>query len=372
MVDAKTIKITLATPDASFLISLAELFVAPKAALDGKSLSDDPWFQNPVGAGPFVYESWSNGGDFVATKNPNYYQDGKPGLDGFIHRVIADSTSLVLALQSNEIEGSVYPAPTLKEQLEQNPDLVILTPPFNSPNGWMFNLDNEWLAKKEVRQAICMAIPTEQFAADSLLGLGKPGVGPIAPDSWAFDTELQPLAYDPEAAKALLDSVGFPEGTEIRFNVNQGNVLREDWLVLSQQALSEIGITVVPEVMEYATLVDTVTVNRDYDASGVDFAGVTVDPGQLYEQFRSDASGNYMNYNNPELDELLVQAKQELDPEVAKGLYKQIQAIIVDDAPFFFAWYRPFLHAVNKKYTGYTGSNLTQGVFNTLEDFTLA
>ena len=129
---------------------------------------------------------------------------------------------------------------------------------------------------------------------------------------------------------------------------------------------------VVPEVMEYATLVDTVTVNRDYDASGVDFAGVTVDPGQLYEQFRSDASGNYMNYNNPELDELLVQAKQELDPEVAKGLYKQIQAIIVDDAPFFFAWYRPFLHAVNKKYTGYTGSNLTQGVFNTLEDFTLA
>ena len=372
VVDAKTIKITLATPDASFLISLAELFVAPKAALDGKSLSDDPWFQNPVGAGPFVYESWSNGGDFVATKNPNYYQDGKPGLDGFIHRVIADSTSLVLALQSNEIEGSVYPAPTLKEQLEQNPDLVILTPPFNSPNGWMFNLDNEWLAKKEVRQAICMAIPTEQFAADSLLGLGKPGVGPIAPDSWAFDTELQPLAYDPEAAKALLDSVGFPEGTEIRFNVNQGNVLREDWLVLSQQALSEIGITVVPEVMEYATLVDTVTVNRDYDASGVDFAGVTVDPGQLYEQFRSDASGNYMNYNNPELDELLVQAKQELDPEVAKGLYKQIQAIIVDDAPFFFAWYRPFLHAVNKKYTGYTGSNLTQGVFNTLEDFTLA
>ena len=372
VVDAKTLKITLATPDASFLISLAELFVAPKAALDGKSLSDDPWFQNPVGAGPFVYESWSNGGDFVATKNPNYYQDGKPGLDGFIHRVIADSTSLVLALQSNEIEGSVYPAPTLKEQLEQNPDLVILTPPFNSPNGWMFNLDNEWLAKKEVRQAICMAIPTEQFAADSLLGLGKPGVGPIAPDSWAFDTELQPLAYDPEAAKALLDSVGFPEGTEIRFNVNQGNVLREDWLVLSQQALSEIGITVVPEVMEYATLVDTVTVNRDYDASGVDFAGVTVDPGQLYEQFRSDASGNYMNYNNPELDELLVQAKQELDPEVAKGLYKQIQAIIVDDAPFFFAWYRPFLHAVNKKYTGYTGSNLTQGVFNTLEDFTLA
>jgi peptide/nickel transport system substrate-binding protein len=372
VVDAKTIAITLALPDASFVISLADLFVAPKAALEGKSLTDDAWFQTPVGAGPFSFVSWSNGGDFVATKNPYYYQEGKPGLDGFIHRVIADSTSLVLALQSNEIEGSVYPAPTLKEQLEQNPDLEILTPPFNSPNGWMFNLNNEWLAKKEVRQAIAKAIPVEQFAADSLLGLGQAGVGPIAPASWAFDTELQPLAYDPEAAKALLASVNFPEGTEIRFNANQGNVLREDWLVLTQQALAEIGITVVPEVIEYATLVDAVTVNGDFDATAVDFAGVTVDPGQLYEQFRSDASGNYMSYSNPELDELLTQAKQELNPDVAKELYKQIQAIIVDDVPFFFAWYRPFLHAVNKKYTGWTGSNLNQGVFYTLEDYVLA
>lgn len=372
VVDPKTLRITLAEPDASFLVNLRLLFVVPKAQLEGKSLTDDPWFQTPVGAGPFVFESWSNGGDFVAKKNPNYYQDGKPALDGFIHRVIADANTLVLALQSSEIEGSIYPAPTLREQLEQNADLEILIPPFNSPNGWMFNCTDEWLSKKEVRQAIAMAINVEQYAADSLLGIGRQGVGPIAPDSWAFDSELQPLPYDPARAKELLDSVGFPEGTELRFNANQGNVLREDWLVLTQQALEEIGITVVPELMEYATLVEAVTVNGDYDATAVDFAGVTVDPGELYEQFRSDASGNYMGYTNPELDELLTQAKQELDPEAARELYKQVQAIIVDDVPFFFAWYRPFLHAVSKKYTGYTGSNLDQGVFNTLEDFRLA
>jgi peptide/nickel transport system substrate-binding protein len=372
VVDPKTLKITLAEPDASFLLNLRYLYVAPKAQLEGKSLSDDPWFQAPVGAGPFMFESWSNGADFVAKKNPNYYQEGKPALDGFIHRVIADSNTLVLALTSNEIEGSVYPAPTLREQLEQNPDLEILIPPFNSPNGWMFNCQNEWLSKKEVRQAIAMAINVEQYAADSLLGIGRQGVGPIAPDSWAFDTALQPLPYDPAKAKELLDSVSFPPGTEIRFNTNQGNILREDFLVLTQQALDEIGIKVVPELMEYATLVEAVTVNGDYDVTGVDFAGVTADPGELYDQFRSDASGNYMGYSNPELDDLLVQVRQELDLDKAKELYKQIQAILVDDVPFFFAWYRPFLHVVNRKYTGYTGSNLEQGVFYTLEDFQLA
>ena len=372
VVDAKTIKLTLAQPDASFLYNLRYLFVVPKAQLDGKNLTNDPWFQNPVGAGPFMFQSWNTGGDFVANKNPNYYQEGKPALDGFIHRVIADANTIVLSLQSAEIDGSVYPAPTAKDQLEQVEDLVVIIPPFNSPNGWMFNLKNEWLAKKEVRQAIAMAINVEQFAQDSLLGIGTPGVGPIAPGSWAFDPNLKALPYDPTQAKALLDSVGFPAGTKIRFCVNQGNVLREDWLVLSQQALKEIGIEVDAQLLEYATLVEDVTVNRDFDATGVDFVGATADPGDLYDQLRSGASGNYMSYSNPQLDDLLEQAKRELDMEKAKTIWAQIQAIVVDDAPDYFAWYRPFLHCVNKRFTGYTGSNLEEGVFYTLEDWSLA
>jgi peptide/nickel transport system substrate-binding protein len=372
VVDPKTLKITLATPDASFLFNLRYVFTVPKAQLEGKDLAADAWFQAPIGAGPFVFSSWNTGGDFVANKNPNYYQEGKPALDGFIHRVIADANTIVLSLQSGEIDGSVYPAPTLKDQLEQIEDVEILIPPFNSPNGWMFNLNNEWLAKKEVRQAIAMAINVEQYAADSLLGIGTPGVGPIAPGSWAFDPELKPLPYDPTAAKALLDSVGFPAGTKIRFCVNQGNVLREDWLVLSQQALKEIGIEVDAQLLEYATLVEDVTVNGDYDATGVDFAGVTADPGELYDQLLTGAAGNYMNYSNPALDDLLKQARVELDMEAAKALYKQIQAIVVDDVPDYFAWYRPFLHVINKRFTGYTGSNMEEGVFYTLEDWSLA
>ena len=371
VVDDMTIKITLASNDASFLLNLRYLFVAPKAALEGKSLVDDAWFQAPIGAGPFLFESWSTGADFVATKNPGYMHAGKPALDGFIHRVIADSNSLVLALQSNEIEGSIYPSPLLRSEIDKNADLVVEVPPFNSPNGWMMNLSNEWLAKKEVRQAIAMAINAEQYAADSLLGLGKAGLGPIAPDSWAFDPELKALPYDPAAAKAMLESVG-ATGIQLRAMVNQGNILREDWLTFSQQALQEVGIELIPEVIEYATLVDRVTSTQDFDLCGVDFVGVTADPGELAGQFMTGAAGNYMKYSNPELDALLEAARQELDIEVAKGLYKQIQAIIVDDAPMYFAWYRPFMHVINKKYTNYTKSNLEGGLFRALENITLA
>ena len=370
VVDPKTLKVTLAQPDAPFLFNMRFVFVVPAAQLEGKSLTDDAWFQAPVGAGPFVFESWQVGGDFVATKNGTYWQTGKPALSGFTHRTIADANTLVLALQSGEIDASNYPAPTLKADLEQNPDLTILVPPFASPNGWMFNVENELLSDVRVRKAIAMSLDTTRFANDFLLGLGKPGNGPIAPDSWAYDPDLQPIPYDVEGAKALLAEAGFVDGTELRFLVNSGNVLREDWLAYSQQALEEVGITVVPEAIEYATLTDRVTTSQDYDACGVDFAGVTAEPSELYDQFHSGSPGNYMNYSNPELDALLEKAKQTLDIEAAKPIYAQIQNLIVQDVPMFYAWYRPFLHAVNKRYAGYTDS-AAYGLFQNLEDWTV-
>jgi peptide/nickel transport system substrate-binding protein len=82
--------------------------------------------------------------------------------------------------------------------------------------------------------------------------------------------------------------------------------------------------------------------------------------------------GNYFGYSNPELDALLEQGRAELDIEKAKGIYKQVQAIMMDDLPMFFAWYRPFIHVIKKTYTGYTDSNLDEGLFETIENITLA
>jgi peptide/nickel transport system substrate-binding protein len=157
------------------------------------------------------------------------------------------------------------------------------------------------------------------------------------------------------------------EGTQLRFNVNQGNIFREDWLTYTQQALQEIGIEVVPELIEYTALVEQVE-GGDYDVTGVDFCGVTAEPSELAEQFGTGASGNYMKYSNPELDTLLTQARQTLDIEAAKPIYAQIQRIIMTDVPMHFAWYRPFLHAVSDRFTGYTDS-AAYGLFHTLEDW---
>src|SRR5690606_39797867 len=158
----------------------------------------------------------------------NYFEEGKPAIQRVTHRVIADAQSLVLALINNEIDGSNYPSPTGKQELEQNPELAILVPPFNSANGWQFNTQHELLANRDVRRGIAMALDREQFAADALLGLGEAAIGsPIAPVNWAFDDTLEPLPYEPEQARQLISGAG-AEGALIRFVGIAGNILRED------------------------------------------------------------------------------------------------------------------------------------------------
>jgi peptide/nickel transport system substrate-binding protein len=370
VVDPKTIEITLATPDASFLINMRYVTPVPKAMLDGKDLSNssqDPFFQNPIGAGPFKFVSWAVGGDFVAERNENYYQQGKPYLDKFTHRVIPDSQSLVNSLLSGDIDGSIYPSPAGADQLKANKDLAVVVSPFTSPDGWQFNFEaNPYLAKKEVRQAVAYALDMDQFSQDSLYGLGKPGVGPIAPANWAFDKDLQPYKQDMDKAKQLIEQAG-PPPSGIKFMVNKGNVLREDCLTYTQAQLKELGWTIEPEVIEWATLTDRVT-RKDFMVLGSVFAGVTVDPGELKEQFGTGGSQNYSNYSNPDLDKLLDQATQELDRDKAKDLYDQIQEILMDELPTYFAWYRPFLHVIKAKYQGWVDTSDTGGLFYELEN----
>lgn len=373
VVDPKTVKVTLAEADAALLYNMRFLFVVPKALLEGKDLSNastDPFFQSPVGAGAYVYESWSVGADFVATANPNFWESDKPNLDRFTHRTIADASALVSALESGDIDGSLYAAPTLVGELEENEGLTILVPPFNSPNGTLFNCREAPLDDPRVRRAIAMAVNVPEYVSSSLLGLGAEGLGPIAPDSWAFDPTLEPIPFDAEAAKALLAEAG-AENLELSMLCNAGNVLREDWLIRCQADLEQIGVTLNVEFIEWATLVERVTQTRDYQLVGADFAGVTAEPSELFEQFLTGSDQNHTGYENADLDALLIKAKETLDQEEAKPIYSEIQQILMQDVPFHWAWYRPFIHVVGSNYDNYTGSNLEGGLFRTLPGMTV-
>ncbi len=373
VVDPKTLRITLFQPDASFLYNLRFVSVVPKAQLDGQPLdqtSAAPFFSQPIGAGPYVFQSWEVSADFIATANPHFWETGKPAIQSFTHRVIADASTLANALQTGEIDGSLYASPTLTDQLQATGNLTILVPPFNSPDGTVFNCRVPPFDKAEVRRAVAMAVDVESYVQDSLLGLGQAGLGPIAPGSWAYDSTLVPISHDPEAARAVFEANGMV-GQTYEMITNSGNILREDWCVRVQADLQALGVNITFTSIEWATLTERLTVTRDFQLSTGEFAGAIANPADLFDQFHSTGVANHTGFSTPELDALLEQARQILDQEVSRPVWSQIQHLLHENVPMHWAWYRPYISVVSDTYTGYTLSNLEGGIFRTLPDMTM-
>lgn len=117
---------------------------------------------------------------------------------------------------------------------------------------------------------------------------------------------------------------------------------------------------------------DRVT-KKDFDVAESSMAsgGADTNPAQIYPIFLSSGSQNYSSYSNPQVDMLLKQATQELDIKKQKPLYAQIQQTLMDELPTWYAWYRPFLHVVKKKFTGYTDSLGPGGIFNALQNWSI-
>ncbi|HEV2529240.1 MAG TPA: ABC transporter substrate-binding protein [Thermomicrobiales bacterium] len=370
-VDAKTLRITLARPDASFLYSLHYVFVVPRAQLEGQALdrtSTAPFFSAPIGAGPYVFESWSVGSDFIARANPDYWDTGKPMIQSFTHRAITDSSGIANALQSGEINGSLYASPTLTEQLQAAGNLTIEVPAFAAPNGTVFNCRTPPFDKVEVRRAVAMAVNVDAYVQDSLLGLGEAGLGPIAPALWAHDPTLTPIPYDPEAARAVFEANGMI-GQTYEILTNAGNILREDWCIRVQADLQELGVNIQFTPIEYTTVVERINTGQ-FTLDAGDFAGAALDPNDLYDQFHSKGATNVTGYSDPELDALLEQGRTILDQEEAKPVWSQVQQILMRDVPMHWAWYRPFISVVDNRYTGYTVALGDGGLFRSLPDMT--
>lgn len=367
VIDPATIKLTLASPNAAFLSGLRWLRPLPKHLLEGKNLTDDPYFQAPIGAGPFKFVSWSTGQDFVAARNETYWQSGKPYLDGFTHRVTPDAQTIVIALQTGQLEGSEYALATQAEQLEGAGNLTVLVkPPGVDVNGWNFGQKtSELLRDARVRRAIAMAIDTGTFASDFLLGLGRPAVGPIPSGSWAYDETLAAIPYDPEGARALLEEVG-AGGMSLRTTVNAGNQFREDWVTYTQQALGDIGVTVEPDIKEWTQVVKDGT-EGTFEAICPTFAGVLVDPDELYSALHTGEQQNVSGYSNPEFDRLLEAGRAATELEERKRIYSEAQKILLQDVPVFYAWDRPFISVTTDGFTGYTNTILS--FFDRLEEW---
>ncbi|HEY5599988.1 MAG TPA: ABC transporter substrate-binding protein, partial [Candidatus Manganitrophaceae bacterium] len=294
--------------------------------------------------------------------------EGKPEIEEYIYRIIPDSATQFLELQTLSLDlMGLRPV-----QFQKQTDTPFFKKEFNKFKypalGYTYmgyNILDPKFADRRVRRALTHAINKKAIIQGVLLGLGRPATGPYIPESWAYHPNVKDFEYDPEKAKTLLAEAGWTPGPEgvlqkdgrpFAFTIltNQGNEERAKAAEIIQSDLKSIGVRVDIRVLEWQALLHDFIDKKRFEAIILGW-GVGLDP-DLYLIWHSgktkDGEFNFISYKNEEVDRLLLEGRRSCDRETRKKIYQQVHQLIADDQPYTFLYYPMALPIVHKRFKG--------------------
>ena len=343
VIDDLTVEFKLNAPYAPFLSNLAYptgLMVSPAAVEEyGKDFG-----RHPSGTGAFKFEEWEANAKVVVSRNEDYW-DGAAPLEAIVYRPITDANTRIAEMLAGGLDIMVEVPPDSLQQFRDNAEYKVLEQA--GPHVWflILNAKEGPFSDKLVRQAANYAIDKKALTENVLQGTADIAAGPTPPAfAWAYDESLDPYPYDPEKAKELLKEAGY-DGEELTFYVTEGGSGMLDPIAMGtaiQADLQKVGMTVKIETYEWNTFLDKVNPGLEGKADMAEMAWMTNDPDTLpYLTLRSEAfpdKGGFNSgyYSNPKVDELLNKAREATDQDERAKLYKEMQQIVHDDAPWVF------------------------------------
>lgn len=323
--DDKTIVITLRTPDGDFPAEVCQAIV-PKDSDSNGELA-----QNPIGTGPFRLSDFEVQDHLTLTRNENYW--GTPAyLDTVTVKFIDSSADLLVNYQSGAIDGFVANG-AITEQVDKSTSVINVG---NSNAVQMLALNNSAAPfdNKEVRQAISYAVDSDEIIDTACYGYGvKIGTAMIPGLTDYFDDSLTDT-YDvnDEKAKELLADAGYADGFTFTVKVPSVYQVHLDTAQVIVNELAKVGVTMNIEQVDWATWLENVYTNRDYEATLISVDGTIASPTSFLSRYVSDAGNNFVNYSSSDYDSAYAAAVSALSQEDRISGFKKCEEILTDDA----------------------------------------
>src|SRR5215216_7743759 len=348
-VDESTVRMTLPTPYSPLLANLAipiASIISPTAIAAGL----DSVSVNPSGTGAFRLarpEDWTRDSQLVLEANPDYW-GGAPKVEQFIIKIVPEGSTRLQQVETGELDIAWALTPEDVERARENPDLVVVEDAGLNTNAVQLDVMKEPFTSKEVRQALNYAVNKDELSEGLYNGNMVTAGGVLPPVDWAYNSDLKSYPYDPDQARELLAEAGYDESNPLSFTfmaytIPRGyNPVGDRLATAIQEYWSEIGVQSDIQTGEWTQY----RADRREGLFACDlygWQGDNGDPDNFLATFFNSANkggGNTSFYDNPEVDDLLVQAVQVSDMEERKALYQQAEQIVVDDAPWVFLGYQ--------------------------------
>ncbi len=293
--------------------------------------------QNTVGTGPFVLDSYEPGGKISYKKNENYWQEGKPYMDGIEFYTITDITTLENSLRAGDIDEIFIATTDLVRNFVDDPDFVVT----ENTNGVGAETEgfipssydeNSPFYDARVRQAMCYAIDSEALVNSLYYGMGTLTNQWAVPGSITYNPDVTGYDYNPEKAKELLAEAGYADGFDTVIYGHQG---QDSILAAVADMLTQVGIRTEVQIGDSAMMSDKMS--NGWDGIMVHNATVSPDLG-LYMGRHLDPNGAFYakGIQHPQdCIDLLNEIRTAKDDETKISLEFELQKKIYDEYALF-------------------------------------
>lgn len=331
VIDPLTLEVTSAQPN----FNLPSLMAAPLGMIASPTAITEkgPDFGNqPVGAGPFILQSWTRNAEAKFTANPDYWGEG-PFIDSFVLKVISQDDQRMNTLRSGEIDIA-WSLQSKHAQAAEAEGFTVHDVPLVGGTGVNFNLADPTMQDSQLRSALLHAIDNKQIVA-AVWPADKPADAFLFPDSPYRDDALgmYPEKNVDEAQKqfdAYLKKTGKSDLT-VTLSTYAGIPDLDLVGQLLQSQLQEIdGLTLKIDAMDFATLEGQRHAGTYQLALG---AQLSDDMDMMYEVFHTDGARNFTNYSNPDVDKALETTRTSQDAAEIEKAYAQVNGLVSQQAP---------------------------------------
>lgn len=367
VVDEHTVRVEYKEPFAPALSSWG-MAVLPRHILEHEDLHTTRFARQPVGLGPYRLRSWKTQEKIELVSNHDYFER-RPGIERTITRVIPDESTMFLELQTENLDSAGLSALQYSRQTD-TPFFRSRYRKFQLPSSTYvymgYNLSDSRFIDVRVRRALNLAVDKKELIRIVNLGFGSVSSGPFVPQSWAFNPQVKPAAFDPQAARSLLAECGWTDsdrdgwldkdGRKFAFTVitNQGNEERLKVCQIIQRRLKDIGIDVRVKVVEWSVFLTRYIDKRDFEAVVLGWS-LPREPDN-FDIWHSSKTGegefNFVGYANAQVDALLLEARRTFDQPQRQALYRRIHALIYEDQPYMFLYVPDSLSVLHRRFRG--------------------
>jgi peptide/nickel transport system substrate-binding protein len=334
-VDDKTIRLVMSEPFAPLLPALSTFAASIYSKANFEKWGDQAG-EHPLGTGAFALDRWDKGSQVVLTRNPHYWQEGKPYLEGVTFKVVGDDNARVLQLVSGEVDVISFVPPNQIEQVASSDEVYAV--PGTAVGFITLNEKVKPLDEAAVRCALAYAIDREAISRLVYFGQAKPAQSILPSSTLFYDPDTDPISYDLEKAKSLLAKSSVPDGFEFSAHVPSGSSSRIAIAQIWADALAQIGIKMNIEQLEETTAQELYNTER-FTVRISAWTNDTPDPDELmgvaldYEP----QNGLHSSYRSDEARDLVLEARRTLDLKKRQELYSELQRIVNRDCPFLYA-----------------------------------